>query len=206
MKNALNLPVLQLNKSWLPIHVTTVRDALMDLCNGSCRALDTENYTLYNWEQWIELPFEDKSFVQSVRFRVCVPDIVVLSEYNQVPRFEVKLNMKNIWLRDGGRCQYSGRHLSLRDATKDHILPESRGGGTVWNNIVTCCPNVNRKKGNKTPEEAGLNLLSVPRKPQWTPLFSAARSFKSHPESWETFLPGLKKHRESMEASSHANR
>ena len=203
MTNALNLPILQLNKSWLPIHVTTARDVLMDLCGGSCRVLDTQTYALYNWEQWISLPFEDnKSFVQSVKFRICVPEIVVLTEYNHVPRFEVKLNMKNIWLRDGGRCQYSGRRLSLKDATKDHILPESRGGGTVWDNIVTCCSDINKKKANRTPKEAGLNLLSVPRKPQWTPLFSAARSFMKHPESWETFLPGLKKHRESMEGTS----
>lgn len=198
MKNALNLPVLQLNKSWLPVYITTARHALIDLCSDSCRALDVNNYTLYNWNDWINLLFEDKPFVQSVRFKICVPEIVVLTDYNKIPRFNVRLNMKNIWMRDSGQCQYSGHHLSLKNATKDHIVPESRGGKNVWDNVVTCCENINRKKGNRTPEEAGLKLLSNPRKPQWTPLFSAAQSFKHHPESWDMFLPGLKKHRESM--------
>jgi 5-methylcytosine-specific restriction endonuclease McrA len=200
MKNALNLPVLQLNKSWLPIHITTVRHALLDLCSNSCRALDAKDYTLYEWKDWINLSFEDRPFVQSVKFKIYVPEIVVLTDYNKVPNFKVRLNMKNVWLRDGGQCQYSGRYLALKDATKDHVLPESRGGKNSWDNIVTCCEDVNRKKSNQTPAEAGLTLLNDPRKPHWTPLYSAARSFRHHPESWDMFLPGLKKHREFIES------
>lgn len=189
----LDCPVLQLNKSWLPVYVATVRDAITDLANGTCSAIDPESYVLYDWDMWISLPVLDgQSFIKSAHQKVRAPEIIVLASYNKIPIVDVKLNIRNIWLRDSGRCQYTGLKLSLREATKDHIIPESRGGGHTWENLVTCCPHVNKKKGNKTPKEAGLTLLSEPRKPKWSPLFSAIHKFTRYPRSFQVFLPTLK--------------
>lgn len=189
----LERPVLQLNKSWLPVYVTTVREAIVDLANGTCSVVDTESYVLYDWSSWVALPvLDDQPFIQCAHQKVRAPEWIVLASYDKIPRVDVKLNMRNLWLRDGGRCQYTGRKLSLREATKDHVMPESRGGGNTWENLVTCCPHVNKKKGNKTPKEAGLTLLSEPRKPKWSPLFSAVHKFERYPRSFQVFLPSLK--------------
>jgi 5-methylcytosine-specific restriction endonuclease McrA len=52
----------------------------------------------------------------------------------------------------------SPHHLTL-----DHILPQSRGGKSVWENLVTSCKKCNTKKGNRTPKEAEMNILNKPR-------------------------------------------
>lgn len=190
MKNVLNIPVLVLNKSWSPIHCTTVEKAIVDLSIDKITAIDPENYFPHSWEYWIELPvIGDMLYISATRGRkIRVPRIVVTTEYNKIPSFEVKFNMKNIWLRDGGRCQYSGRKLSLSEATKDHVIPSSRGGADDWLNVVTCCPNLNKKKADRTPQEMGWKLLAQPYKPKWTPLYSAIFSSPQLPEDWKPFI------------------
>ena len=46
--------------------------------------------------------------------------------------------------------------------TLDHVLPESRGGPFAWDNLCACCRTCNTKKGDRTPEEAGMPLLHIP--------------------------------------------
>lgn len=41
---------------------------------------------------------------------------------------------------------------------KDHKIPVNRGGSNDPSNIVVSCPNCNRQKGNKTPEEYTMYL------------------------------------------------
>ena len=192
-------PVLVLNKSWSPIRVSCVERALVGLSKGVLSALDPENYILYDWAGWQELPvFEGHKFLTTGKSRktgdhlkVRAPSIVVLGRYNKIPCFTVKLNMKNLWLRDGGRCQYTGKKLTLSEATKDHVHPESRGGKDTWDNLVTCCPDINKRKANRTPAEAGLTLLKIPREPRWSPLFTALYSVSKPPEDWKPFLPNM---------------
>jgi 5-methylcytosine-specific restriction endonuclease McrA len=80
-----------------------------------------------------------------------------------VPYRRVELSRKNILRRDGFRCQYCGSHS--HPLTLDHVIPKSRGGGDAWENLVAACIPCNNRKGSRTPEEAGLRLLSYPRKP-----------------------------------------
>jgi 5-methylcytosine-specific restriction endonuclease McrA len=54
---------------------------------------------------------------------------------------------------------------SNKNLTIDHVLPKSRGGSNRWTNLVTCCTNCNRKKGDKTPQEAGMTLIVKPYEP-----------------------------------------
>lgn len=200
--SVLNNPVLVLNKSWAPYTCSVVHEALNNLYEGKVCALDAENYILYNWDGWRELPIiGDMPKVNTVRFAIRAPRFIVQQQYNRIPHFEVKMNMRNIWLRDGCRCQYTGRKLALREATKDHIIPESRGGKDTWENLVTCCPHINKKKANRTPQEAGLRLLSVPKKPKWSPLFSALYNGNGIPEDFKKFLPQLAEYEETLKAA-----
>lgn len=189
----LNKPVLVLNKSWTPIHVARVHEMVCDIVIGTKSVLDPENYILHDWEGWIDLPVLDgHRYIQATRGKkVRTPEIVVCAAYNKIPKFKVKLNMKNLWLRDGGRCQYTGEKVPLKHATKDHVLPASRGGRSTWENMVICSKEVNTTKGDRTPDEAGLKLLKKPREPKWTPLYSSICNGRL-PDSCKVFLPDLK--------------
>lgn len=74
---------------------------------------------------------------------------------------------KGVHLRDRGVCGYCG----APGHTIDHILPQSRGGGSTWENTVLACGRCNNRKGDRTPAEAGLRLLVTPRVPHWEELF-----------------------------------
>lgn len=46
---------------------------------------------------------------------------------------------------------------------QEHVIPVIQGGGYTKENIVPACPKCNRKKGPRTPEEAGMNFVSQAR-------------------------------------------
>jgi 5-methylcytosine-specific restriction endonuclease McrA len=77
------------------------------------------------------------------------------------------LNNRELFLRDGHMCMYCGTELSTYHLTRDHVVPMSRGGEDRWSNVVTACKGCNTRKGNRTPEEAGVALLAVPYIPNW---------------------------------------
>ncbi|BCJ28818.1 HNH endonuclease [Actinocatenispora sera] len=70
---------------------------------------------------------------------------------------------RGLMARDGHRCGYCGDPAS----TVDHILPRSRGGKNTWRNTVAACSGCNQRKGDRTPDEAGMRLRVVPRTPAW---------------------------------------
>jgi 5-methylcytosine-specific restriction endonuclease McrA len=201
MKPVSQIPVLVLNKTWNPIRVSNVEHAIGRASAGRLSILDPENYIPYSWEDWQELPlFGDQKFIVTGRNRktgeplkIRLPSIVVTSAYNKLPNFKVKYNIKNIWLRDGGRCQYTGRKLSLSEVTKDHVIPTSKGGPDNWSNVVACCPHVNKKKADKSLAELGWKLLKQPKEPKWSPLFSALYSVSQIPADWIPYLKDMPK-------------
>ena len=65
-----------------------------------------------------------------------------------------------IYMRDKYRCQYCGEKKKAGDLTLDHILPRSRGGDNSPVNVVTACLPCNNRKGNRTPAEARMPLLT----------------------------------------------
>lgn len=187
--SALSLPILVLNKHYLAIHVATVRQAIRKLSLGICDAIDEEDYMRYTWDEWVELPVEgNQDFIKTTQDPIRAPKIVVVNTYDQIPKHQVKLTRKNIWLRDGGRCQYTGQELSFKEMTIDHVDPESRGGANDWTNLVTCDKKVNEMKANRTPEEAGLTLIKPPTKPDGRPQFRT-----NHQHIYEAWLPFLGK-------------
>jgi 5-methylcytosine-specific restriction endonuclease McrA len=95
-----------------------------------------------------------------------LPSVIILRDYVHVPYVRSKSPSKrNVYRRDGHCCQYCGCHLTTRNASIDHVMPRSRGGGHSWVNMVSACKPCNRKKANKTPEEAGMRLAKVPVAP-----------------------------------------
>lgn len=193
-----NSPVLVLNSSWLPLRVCSVKRALKLVFRDKAKIVDAfgknPSYQAHTWEEWVEKPISRGSkYIRGSHVSVLLPEVIVLTMYGDIPKYTLRLSRKNVSLRDNLTCQYSGKKLDFKEADIDHIIPKSKGGKTVWENVVFCSKEINRKKGNKTLEEAGLKLLKKPNKPD-------ARKFcfdlirkdgcfsKKHPESWKFFL------------------
>lgn len=122
--------------------------------------------------------------VRSASTSMPAPAVIRLVRYVHVPRrYRKKVTNVLLFARDGHRCAYCGRSRSeLRHReflTRDHIVPRSRfpqgQDPNTWENCVTSCSSCNHKKGNRTPEEAGMRLLWQPTEPQFVRLEWAIR-------------------------------
>ena len=184
----LNRQVLVLNKYWMAVHICTVRRALTLLYQELARVVD-ENYQTYSFESWRELSaFMHGSgpVIHTPGFEMLLPQVIVLSRYYRNPPQRVKFNRRNIFLRDQHTCQYCGKRPKDDDMTIDHVLARSRGGHTIWENVVLACTPCNIQKGNHLPEECGLTLRKAPKKPSWLAL-----QFKPAPDNrdfWQKFI------------------
>ena len=106
--------------------------------------------------------------MRTARGSIRVPTVIVAVNFAKVPKKRPKLCSKTIRERDGNRCQYTGKLLKPDEGSLDHVLPRSRGGADTWENLVWSSKDVNARKGNRLPHEAGLKLLSIPRAPKGT--------------------------------------
>jgi len=122
--------------------------------------------------------------IRSVTTSLPHPSVIRLSRFIRVPYKKVELSRRNIIRRDGFCCQYCGSHT--HELTIDHIIPKSKGGIDSWDNLVSACKKCNNKKGDKTPEEAGLKLQIAPRRPNHIVFI---RQFMSKSDQlWAPFL------------------
>lgn len=101
-------------------------------------------------------------FVRSPSTHLPWPSVVRLKAFVHVPYKRIMISRKNVMRRDRFRCQYCGCRDQL---TIDHVLPKSRGGRDTWENLATACTPCNNRKGNRTPEEAGMTLQRKPFRP-----------------------------------------
>ena len=100
--------------------------------------------------------------VKATSIVIKIPAVVrLLRAFRRHPR-PVRFSRINIYGRDEYRCQYCGIKGGVFDLTIDHILPRSRGGRTVAENLCAACFACNQRKGNRTPEEARMPLLTNP--------------------------------------------
>ena len=90
--------------------------------------------------------------------------IVMIRGRHRIPsgHAHVGITKHRLFLRDRHLCGYCGNTFPDTELTVEHILPVSRGGRLSWTNVVTACRSCNTRKGNRTPEEAGMPLLYVP--------------------------------------------
>lgn len=120
---------------------------------------------------------------------VKVPAVAVLTRKLGNMKSGVKFSRPNVCLRDEFRCQYCGNKLPMSKLNYDHVIPRSKGGPTVWENIVASCYPCNDKKANRTPEEAGMTLLSMPKKPQVLPMRNDLRiDPEKAPIEWAPYI------------------
>lgn len=184
----IDAPVLVLNRSYQPIHITTVRRAFCLLAKGHVRVVGAD-FRTYTFAEWIEIePDGDIDVVETPHRRLPAPRIVLLADFDRILRREVRFSKRNVFLRDGHRCQYCG--VEGRDGVinLDHVLPASRGGKSTWDNVVTSCVRCNTRKRDRTPEEAGLRLLRAPDRPRWQLFMGVMTRGRIH-ASWVPFLP-----------------
>lgn len=76
------------------------------------------------------------------------------------------LNNRRLFVRDRFLCAYCGCRFGEGALTRDHVHPVSRGGEDTWMNCVACCVRCNQRKGDRRPEEAGMELLFAPYVPE----------------------------------------
>ncbi len=101
--------------------------------------------------------------LRSVRQTFRVPSVIRLRRYVHLRRAKqarATVRRAQIYMRDGYRCQYCGEHKTASVLTLDHILPRAQGGSSAPENLVTACEKCNGRKGNRTPEQARMPLLT----------------------------------------------
>lgn len=184
-----NGQVLVLNRSWVAVNISTVRRALAMLYQDVARAVHPEDYSLYDFDNWCELSQakEDGRFIRTPTRRIRVPEVILLSAFNGFFRNEVRFSRRNIFERDKNTCQYCGKRFAKAELTIDHVVPQSKGGQDSWENLVLACVRCNVKKGNRSPEIAGMPLRQKPVKPAWLPQLGS-RIPTGEFNSWQRFI------------------
>ena len=195
---ALQAHVLTLNRGYVAFQVITARRAFCLLIKGFAEVINVEegHYRSYDFQDWqdvseLKLAFgelgADEDWINAVNFSIEVPRVIRLLRYDRVPQHVVKFNRRNIFLRDHNRCQYCRRRFSSAELSLDHVVPRSRGGRTTWDNIVSACLKCNVGKGGRTPREAGMELVTRPRKPTRSPLLAETVNSQKY-AMWKTFV------------------
>ncbi|MGE0606875.1 MAG: HNH endonuclease [Pirellulales bacterium] len=172
--SVLERPTLVLNRNWQPVNVAKVARSLVLLWNESARVVDPHDYQTYAWEDWTKLkPVEGEAFIQAIRLRLRVPEVVTLTEYDRLPEAAVAFSRRNIFKRDHFTCQYCHVQPGTDELSIDHVLPRSQGGTSTWENCVLACVSCNKRKADRTPIQAGMKLRVQPIRPTWKPLYAA---------------------------------
>lgn len=168
--------VLLLNASYEPLSVVAPRRALSLLLRGRVDAVTDETLTL-----------------QGVVENLNVPTVIRLRRYINVPRRGVSWSRRGVLMRDRHCCIYCGispgglqrgQILRKHDFTIDHIVPRSRGGQNTWTNTACACPFCNQRKGDRTPHEAGMNMLWEPKTPRVDYVVASGEV----PRAWKVYL------------------
>ena len=192
----LDASVLVLNRLYMALHVISARRAFGLLFKDQAEVvtMDDGYYRAYDFQSWREVSeararfkHPDDDFVRTVHYEIQTPRVIRLLGFDRIPRRRVKFNRRNIFARDGNRCQYCARKFPTGELSLDHVKPRSQGGGASWENLVCACLNCNVKKGGRTPQEAGMKLHREPVRPRTSPSLGLKLSNRKY-ESWKTFL------------------
>lgn len=194
--SALDAKVLVLNKLYMAIRVIPARRAFVLLCKDLAEVIhidDAGQWANFNFESWSELSAmrerfgQHQEWVRTVRLEIAVPKVIRLLGYDRLPAQHVKLNRRNLFARDRNQCQYCGRTFPTSELSIDHVLPRSQGGGDTWENLVCACVACNARKGGRTPDQAGVNLIRRAVRPKRNPLISVRLGHAKY-ETWKAFL------------------
>ena len=164
---------LLLNATYEPLRVVHWQKAITLWCQGK-----------------VEIIASHDREIRAVSFSLKLPSVIRLLRYVRIKkRFDyVPFSRANIYARDNYGCQYCAKSFPTQELTFDHVLPVSQGGRKDWENIVTCCVSCNRRKGGRTPEQAGMRLVRLPRRPDKAPALRITIGLRDAPESWRDYL------------------
>jgi len=138
---------LVLNQSYEPLTICTIKKAVLLIFLGKAEIVHKD----------------EKKSIRTVRMNFPWPSVIRISKFIKVPYKKVILSRKNILRRDNYKCAYCGRSDLM--LTVDHIIPKAKGGNDSWENLITACTRCNNIKGDRTPDEANMKLLTRPYKP-----------------------------------------
>ena len=141
--------VLLLNSTYEVLSFITERKALKLFVKGKVDVVSA-------WPD-VEI-YYDKKFIK-------FPATLRLKYFVKKNFAQLAFSRKAVFKRDRFACQYCGKFLKSGQVTVDHVIPKSVGGASSFNNCVTSCYACNNKKGNRTPEQAGMLLLTRPAAP-----------------------------------------
>jgi 5-methylcytosine-specific restriction endonuclease McrA len=159
--------VLVLNSSFEPLNVCSVRRAHVLLIKGKAEVIEELDRPL-----------------RSAHRAFGWPHVIRLLAYVRAPRSaQRKISRRALFARDGWRCQYCGSSGRL---TLDHVVPRSRGGASVWENVVASCAPCNLRKGDRLPDEVDMHPFVKPRSPAPSLFITLAAS--NVPDRWRTYL------------------
>ena len=164
--------VLVLNATYEPINVCTLRRAAVLLLKEKAELLERREGAIHSEHMTMERP-----------------DVIRLVSYVRIPReaHRRKITRRAVLARDSWTCQYCGSRKS--GLTVDHVIPRSRGGKSVWENIVAACAACNRRKGNRLPREIHMHPQNTPKAPGPTVFIQVASP--RIPAAWQQYLPAL---------------
>ena len=158
---------LVLNASYEPINVITDTRAVVLVLQGKAESVLDQDRICAGAEE-----------------ALMFPSVIRLTYMAAVPRMrQVPLSRRALFQRDRYTCQYCGEQPKGLEI--EHVVPRSKGGRNVWENVVTACRRCNATKRDRTPEEAGMRLLSKPFAPSRVAMIAS----KGHDE-WAPFLKG----------------
>jgi 5-methylcytosine-specific restriction endonuclease McrA len=162
--------VLVLNATFEPISVVSTRRAVILLLKEKAELVEAAEAEL-----------------RAERFSIRMPLVIRLVYFVRIPyKVSLPVTRRTVLARDHYTCQYCGRQPARKDLTVDHIVPRSRGGRTTWENVVTACQRCNGHKGNRTPDEASMDVLSQPARPRYVALALIEGAEARH--VWDKYL------------------
>lgn len=143
--------VLVLNATYEPLNIVPVHRAIVLLLKEKAEIVEAA-----------------KRQVRAERLAIDWPLVIRLVTFVPIPRrLPLPLSRRTVMARDMYTCQYCGGQPSKHELTVDHVIPRSRGGATIWENVVTACAPCNRRKGDRMPEEAHMMLRTKPARPHF---------------------------------------
>ena len=164
---------LLLNASYEPLKIVHWQKAVTLWCQGKVEVISVYDRDI----RGVSISFKLPSVIRLLRY------IKIKRRFDYVP-----FSRANIYARDDHRCQYCGDGYPTSELTFDHVLPVAQGGRKDWENIVTCCVTCNRRKGGRTPIEAGMHLRRVPKRPDSAPAIRITVGLRNAPDSWRDYL------------------
>lgn len=184
-----------LNSHYRPHDIVDWKDAATRMFNGKLEILVQYDEVIGRIDRHTLQTFPDlKRALRQVigtdaeSLEIKVPAVAVLRRKLGPTKTGIKFSKINVCLRDDFRCQYCHEKLPMSQLNYDHVIPRSKGGKTIWENIVMSCYPCNDKKSNHLAGEVGMKLLTVPVKPRVLPMNEPYIDTRNAPPEWGPYI------------------